>query len=148
MFSYTQQSHLRHNKRLILVPENNVAELLDRVKLYSLRLDKALFSSLDLHISALKSSSKSNISKRSWINQAIEERLEKELSSDAEMEYKQVCVTLKIPNKLEEKIDSVLNRARLVSSGISKKQWIEKAIREKLDQESSIREQALGKLSS
>jgi hypothetical protein len=99
---------------------------------YSLSLDEKLFQELERHIFNLKKVRSPLGKKIHWLNQAIKEKLEREKEKVSNLEFKKRVMSFKIDSELNDHLEKSLQKN---NPGISKKEWVEKAIKEKITSE-------------
>lgn len=108
-------------------------------------VDDRLYENLDNHLTAIKAL-KGKVTKQSWINQAIKEKLHKESSSFKVSKLK--TINFKIDQESLPGIETRVNFIKKFRRTYSRKLWIVEAIQEKLEKEAKSVQEEMEKIKS
>jgi uncharacterized protein YdiU (UPF0061 family) len=93
--------------------------------------DKILFL-LEQHLLNLKKTKSPLWKKSSWLNKAIEEKLLTDENKNVDLEFSKSPISFKIKKEIHEHLNENIKKLQKANPNITKKQWVEKAIREKI----------------
>ncbi len=99
---------------------------------YTVRIGNHLYQRINKHMRLLKNL-KNETSKQKWIKEAISEKLKVDETSDENLGDR--FLHLKFEIELWHEVQKKIEILKTFYTSISKKQWIEEAIYEKLDRE-------------
>lgn len=111
-------------------------EIPEDMKLCSIGLDEYLFNRIEKHVLICRSLENSKKKKQQWIQEAIEEKLEREDHPKNIPIPRDKGVNFKLPSQTYQKLEKRLKLIKKVKGSFSRKRWIIEAIEEKLERES------------
>ena len=102
---------------------------------YTLRITRTLVERLNRHLSYLKFVKNRRFSKRSWVLDALREKIESEKKSDIPDIPKRGVILLELEDELARELDAKVRLVRDVRGSYSIKSWMVDAIEEKLERD-------------
>lgn len=102
---------------------------------YTLRITRTLVERLNRHLSYLKFVRNKRFSKRSWVLDALREKIEGEKKSDIPDIPKRGVILLELEDELASELDAKVRLIRDVRGSYSIKSWMVDAIEEKLERD-------------
>lgn len=102
---------------------------------YTLRITRTLVERLNRHLSYLKFVKNKRFSKRSWVLEALHEKIEEEKKSDIPDIPKRGVILLELEDGLAREVDAKVDLVREVRGSYSIKSWMVDAIEEKLERD-------------
>jgi len=106
-----------------------------RKRKYTLRITRTLVERLNRHLSYLKFVKNKRSSKRSWVLEALREKIESEKKSDIPDIPKRGVILLELEDDLARELDAKVRLVRDVRGSYSIKSWMVDAIEEKLERD-------------
>lgn len=102
---------------------------------YTLRITRTLVERLNRHLSYLKFVKNKRFSKRSWVLDALREKIEGEKNTDIPDIPKRGVILLELEDELAREVDAKVRLVRDVRGSYSIKSWMVDAIEEKLERD-------------
>ncbi len=119
-----------------------------KTKKYTLRLSQTLLHRIEKHLACLKFIQNSSPSKRKWVMEALNKKINKEKSLNFPDLPKRGTILLEIDSDLSDALDQRVELIRKVRGSYSLKSWMVDAIEERLEQEMRLAEQKAAQIQS
>ena len=129
-------------KRTLERKENSFKQ--NGIKFCSIRVGENLFKRINKHVDTLKKCHDSNYSRSRWINDAIKDKLHKEIQENTISIDKHLNTRIEI--KLLEMIHQQVKVMKKFNSSYSKQKWLLEALSEKLEEEEQLTRKCLNEL--
>ena len=115
-------------------------------KAYSLRLGRHLFEKLHKHINLIKIIEGKRKTKKEWIAEAIQEKLERERDPEHSASYTPKAITIHLDEDTDRELEAKVDLLKRLHGKFSKRQIMVDAIQEKLDSEAGPSREALSQM--
>ena len=145
--------HLSNFNEIIMDTDNGLKRTIEikegfpkqrSIKFCSIRVGENLFKRINKHVDALKKCKDSNYSRSRWINDAIKDKLHKEIQENTISIDKHL--NTRIDLKLIEMIHQQVKVMKKFNSSYSKQKWLLEALSEKLEEEEQLTRKRLNEL--
>lgn len=105
---------------------------------FALTVSENLYNKIDGHVRVLRHIKKELKSKKYWIIEAIQEKIDREKEIDSTIIPKEKCISFKIDKSLGNKIIRRIELIKKFRKSFSRKRWILEAIFEKMEEEEHL----------